>query len=90
LRRACKGNRAAIAKVSLNADQRANDLASVVEHIRSGGARTLEAIADELNNREMMTARGGRWYPSSVANLLRQRPCRGLSSGVRGKRNRRR
>jgi hypothetical protein len=72
LRRAGKGNHAAIAKVSLNADQRANDLASVVEHIRKGGAETLAAIATELNNREMMTPRGGQWYPSSVANLLRR------------------
>jgi hypothetical protein len=42
-----RANRAAIAKVSLNADERANDLASVVGHIRNGGAQTLEAIADE-------------------------------------------
>jgi hypothetical protein len=31
---------------------------------------SLNAIAAELNNREMITPRGGRWYASSVANLL--------------------
>ncbi|WP_315742430.1 MULTISPECIES: recombinase family protein [unclassified Bradyrhizobium] len=72
LRRAGKGNTAAIATVSANADQRARDLAEVVRDIRAGGAVTLEAIANELNGREMMTPRGGRWYPSSVANLLRR------------------
>jgi DNA invertase Pin-like site-specific DNA recombinase len=72
LRRARKGNKAAIAQVKVNADQRARDLAPVVEDIRKGGALTLEAIAEELNSREMMTPRGGRWYPSSVSNLLRR------------------
>lgn len=72
LRRAGKGNAAAIATVSANADQRARDLAEVVKDIRASGALTLGAIANELNGREMMTPRGGRWYPSSVANLLRK------------------
>lgn len=58
--------------VSANADQRARDLAEMVRNIRASGAVTLEATANELNGREMMTPRGGRWYPSSVANLLRR------------------
>jgi DNA invertase Pin-like site-specific DNA recombinase len=72
LRRAGKGNTAAIAQVKLNADQRARDLATVVQDIRNGGALTLEAIATELNGREIITPRGGRWHPSSVLNLLRR------------------
>ncbi|NOJ48422.1 recombinase family protein [Bradyrhizobium archetypum] len=72
LRRAKKGNRAATAQVSANADQRARDLAAVVQDIRAAGASTLAAIANELNSREMITPRGGRWYPSSVANLLKR------------------
>lgn len=35
-------------------------------------AATLKAIAAELKSREMVTPRGGRWHPSSVANLLRR------------------
>lgn len=72
LRRADKGNTAAVAKVRSRADQRARDLAPVIDKIRSGGALTLEAIAAELNGREMMTPRGGRWHASSVRNLLRR------------------
>lgn len=72
LRRAAKGNGAAVAAIRWHADQRALDLAQVVKAIRQGGAATLAAIATELNNREMMTPRGGRWHASSVANLLRR------------------
>lgn len=72
LRRAKKGNVAAIATVQHHAQQRALDLAPVVAAIRADGAVTLEAIAKELNGREMVTPRGGQWYPSSVANLLRR------------------
>ncbi len=70
LRRAKKGNVAAVATVQHHAKQRALDLAPVVAAIRADGAVTLEAIAKELNGREMVTPRGGRWHPSSVANLL--------------------
>lgn len=72
LKRAGKGNHAASAKVRKNADQRAKDLAPVLKSIQQAGVVTLSAIADELNSREMMTARGGRWHASSVANLLRR------------------
>ena len=37
------------------------------------GANTLEAITCALNERGVRTARGTRWYASSVANLLRVR-----------------
>lgn len=70
LRRAAKGNLVAVAKVRASANQRAEDLAAVVKDIRAAGAATLSVIADELNSREMMTPRGGRWHASSVANLL--------------------
>lgn len=72
LRLANKGNTAAVATVRSRADQRARDLAPVIDNIRSGGVVTLEAIAAELNGREMMTPRGGRWHASSVRNLLRR------------------
>lgn len=70
--RAGKGNDAAVARVRAGADQRASDLAVVLKAIRDGDATTLLAIANELNDREMITPRGGRWHPSSVANLLRR------------------
>ncbi|WP_244620988.1 recombinase family protein [Bradyrhizobium yuanmingense] len=72
LARAGKGNGAAVARIRAEADQRASDLALVLKDIKAGGATTLLAIAHELNDREMITPRGGRWHPSSVANLLRR------------------
>ena len=70
LRRAGKGGTPLRAAIARNAERHARDLASVVEDIRSGGATSLRAIAGELNGRGMLTRRGGRWYVSTVMNLL--------------------
>jgi hypothetical protein len=42
----------------------------VIDAIRRTGATTLEAMTQALNQRGIRSARGGRWYASSVANLL--------------------
>src|SRR5947207_1424370 len=42
----------------------------LVRAIQNTGANTLEAITYALNERGVRTARGIRWYGSSVANLL--------------------
>lgn len=70
LRRAGKGNTAAIAEVKAEADEYARDLAPVVADIQAGGATSLGAIAAELNARHIQTRRGGKWHASSVRNLL--------------------
>jgi DNA invertase Pin-like site-specific DNA recombinase len=46
---------------------------AVVEYavFRREERATLQAIADELNEAGALTARGGRWWPSTVAGLLR-------------------
>ncbi|WP_294058533.1 recombinase family protein [Sphingomonas sp.] len=36
----------------------------------ASGSTSLHAIARALNERGIVTARGGRWHPSSVRNLL--------------------
>jgi DNA invertase Pin-like site-specific DNA recombinase len=41
----------------------------VIEQIRGAGITTLVGIARELNNRNIRTARGGQWHPTSVARL---------------------
>jgi hypothetical protein len=38
------------------------------------GAVTLRQIADALNARGVSTVRGGRWYATSVKNLLERTP----------------
>lgn len=70
LRRAAKGNAAALEAVKAQATDRAADYAPVIADIQAGGATSLPAIAKELNERGIVTPRGGRWHPSSVRNLM--------------------
>ena len=53
-----------------DAQQFADGILPVVRAIRQSGATTLRAISTALNQRGIRSARGGRWYPSAVANLL--------------------
>jgi hypothetical protein len=52
------------------ADERAKGLASTIDTIRAGGVTSANAIAGELNRREIATARGGKWSARSVLNVL--------------------
>ena len=70
LRRAAKGNGAAVEAVRGNAEQFAADLKGTVGEIRASGKTSLPAIAAELNARHIQTRRGGKWHASSVRNLL--------------------
>ncbi|WP_227339899.1 recombinase family protein [Sphingopyxis sp. P8] len=70
LRRAQRGNRAAVARVRHDADQFAIDLQPIITDIQAKGATSLAAIAGELNARHIQTRRGGQWHASSVRNLL--------------------
>jgi len=70
LRRSGQSGTALRATIARNAERHARDLAPVLEDIRSGGATSLRAIAAELNERGMLTRRGGRWHVSTVTNLL--------------------
>lgn len=70
LRRAGKGNGAAVGAVKGNAERFAADLAATVGDIRASGKTSLPAIAAELNARHIQTRRGGQWHASSVRNLL--------------------
>jgi DNA invertase Pin-like site-specific DNA recombinase len=72
LMRAAKGNSAAIEVIKTKAAGRAGDYAPIIADIRASGATSLPAIAKELNERGIITARGGRWHPSSVRNLLQR------------------
>ena len=42
----------------------------IIREAQKAGARTLREIAEVLNARGIATARGGRWYAQSVANVL--------------------
>lgn len=70
LRRARKGNRAALVAIRQQADAHAARLRPVLEDLRAKGVGTLAGIAAALNAGEMRTPRGATWHPSSVRNLL--------------------
>ena len=74
LRRAAKGNKAAVAELKAGADSFAADLAPIIADIRASGRTSLPAMAAQLNARHIQTRRGGQWHPSSVRNLLSRLP----------------
>jgi len=70
LKRADKGNAAGVAAIRVAADSHAKNLQPVINSLASEGATSLGAVAEALNERGMLTPRGGRWHKSSVRNLL--------------------
>lgn len=70
LRRAGKGNAAALAVIRRQAADHAERLRSIIAEVRADGAATLASIASALTARGITTPRGGRWHASSVRNLL--------------------
>jgi DNA invertase Pin-like site-specific DNA recombinase len=64
------GNRVAVEALKTRADTRAQDVLPIIEGIRASGITGLNGIAAELNSRGIFTARGGRWWPTTVKNLL--------------------
>ncbi|MCW5694673.1 MAG: recombinase family protein [Pseudolabrys sp.] len=63
--------RKALAVVSARADQRAGDLAETIKRLQASGARSLRAIAEELNKAGIPTPRGrGSWSAVQVQRTL--------------------
>ncbi len=57
------------------ADRFAANVLPVVRDIERAGVATLQGIADALNARGIRTARGRRWYATTVKNLLDRAPA---------------
>ncbi|MCP5382734.1 MAG: recombinase family protein [Kordiimonadaceae bacterium] len=70
LRRANKGNKDSLKVIKKNADKHAQRLAPIINDVKADGYTSLGAIAKELNDRGILTPRGGAWYPTSVKNLI--------------------
>lgn len=70
LRRATKGNAAAVQTIKMKADDHALDLKPVIEALALESITSLGGIAAALNDRGMRTPRGGQWHKTSVSNLL--------------------
>lgn len=79
LRRAAKGNTAALVTLKLKADSHAANLRPVLEALVGEGVTSLGGIAAALNERGMLTPRGGQWHKTSVGNLKARL---GLVAGV--------
>jgi hypothetical protein len=54
------------------ADVRAESFGPTIRKLRKAGFVSINAIARELNKREISTARGGKWHLTSVSRLLRR------------------
>ena len=50
---------------------RARDVMPDIDEVRAAGTTSLLGIAGALNRRGVPAPRGGKWYPTSVANCLR-------------------
>lgn len=70
LRRAAKGNVAAVKVIQSQADAHAEDLRCVLQELANEGIKSLGAIAKALNDRDIQTPRGKAWYKTSVSNLI--------------------
>jgi len=70
LRRAGRGNAASLKVLRAQADDHAGNLQPVIEALATEGIASLGAVAHALNERGMLTPRGGRWHKSSVRNLI--------------------
>jgi len=72
LRRAGRGNAASVQAIRRAADNHAVNLKPVLDALATEGVVSLGAVADALNERGMLTPRGGRWHKSSVRNLVQR------------------
>jgi DNA invertase Pin-like site-specific DNA recombinase len=70
LRRAGRGNAAAVQALKAGANGHAANLAPIIAHLKAEGFTSLRELAGALNDRRMLAPRGGRWHPTSVRNLL--------------------
>ena len=70
LRRAGKGNKAAVDTIKAKANAYAADLKPIIQDITASGIVSLAGIANELNARQIKTVRNGEWHKATVANLL--------------------
>lgn len=62
--------KAGAARRQVQADEHAERVLPIIAEIRRAGVSTLQGIADALNARGVRSARGGRWHPSTVRDVV--------------------
>jgi DNA invertase Pin-like site-specific DNA recombinase len=65
-----EARKGAVDAVSAEAERFAANVLPIIREAQKAGASTLRQIAEALNARGIPTARGGRWYAQSIANIL--------------------
>jgi DNA invertase Pin-like site-specific DNA recombinase len=65
-----EGAKASVAARIAKANNRASDLAAIIEELKASGAVSLRQIAAELNARGIRTARGKEWSAVQVQRVL--------------------
>jgi DNA invertase Pin-like site-specific DNA recombinase len=70
LRRAGDASPLGVAAAKAKANEHAQRLRGTVDSLRAEGHTSLGSIATALNERKIVTPRGGQWHASSVRNLL--------------------
>jgi site-specific DNA recombinase len=58
-------------QLEINAEEQ--EVIRIIRNARAHGM-SLNAIAKDLNDREIPSKRGGRWYASSVRNVINRAP----------------
>jgi DNA invertase Pin-like site-specific DNA recombinase len=72
LRRAGYGRGAGAEAVKANAGERAERLRSTIDALRAEGITSARGIATALNERGVVTARGGKWSADTVMDVMRR------------------
>lgn len=67
---AAQGRKAGVAVRSKNANAWALDVWPVIEDLQQSASTTLQAIADGLNERAILTRCGGEWTPMQVSRVM--------------------
>lgn len=72
LRKAGKGNAAAVAARAASVDAKSRELAGEIARLHKDGAVSLRQIADGLNRERIEAPRGGEWHASGVRRVLKR------------------
>ncbi len=64
------------------ADRFAANVVPVIRDIERAGVTTLQGIADALSARGIRTARGRRWYATTVRNVLDRADLEGVKEAA--------
>ena len=72
----------AVAGIRAAAEAFASTTLPIIRQIEASGVSSYHGIAEELNAREVRTARGGEWHAATVRNMMRRQPTSSANSAA--------